>query len=134
MPHCDFRNAVAVVVVDVEIDSARHVPDEYVARPCWILEPREFGAALVHDDEVRPAVAVQVGNYELIAHLQGVRNRGLPPLRQFCARQGRNQHKEKNKQHQTNSIRNDVPEELVYLTGECGRDDKTDEQGRRGRL
>jgi len=88
--HRDFWNAVAVVIVNVEIDGAEHVLDEYMALPRWILEPGEFGAALVHHDGVRPAVAVQVGGYKLIAHLQGVRNRGLSPLRQFCARQRRN--------------------------------------------
>jgi hypothetical protein len=64
VPHCDFRNAAAVVIVDVEIDGARHVLDEYVALPRWVLVPGEFGAALVHHDEVRPAVAVQVGGYK----------------------------------------------------------------------
>src|SRR5437016_4726518 len=56
VPHCDFRNAVAVVIVDVEIDGTRHALDEYVALPRWILEPGEFGAALIDHDEVGPMV------------------------------------------------------------------------------
>ena len=60
------------------------------------------GAALVYHDEVWPAVAVQVGYDNLIAHFQGVCNHGLPPLRQFCAWQRRNQQKQEEQQHQTN--------------------------------
>src|SRR5450759_3434892 len=113
VPHGDFWNAVAVIIVNVEIDGARHVLDDYVALPRWILVPGEFSAALVHHDEVRPAIAVQVGDHKLIAHLQGVSNRGLPLLRQFCARQRRSQQNEQDKQHQTNFTRNGVTEGLT---------------------
>ena len=66
--HRDFRNAVAVVIVDVEIDGARHILDQYVTLPSWIFEPREFRASFVYDDEVRSAVTVQVSDYQLITH------------------------------------------------------------------
>src|SRR5450759_3899197 len=115
VPHCDFGNAVAVVIVNVEIDGARHVLDDYVALPRWILVPGEFSAALVYHDEVRPAVAVQVGGYKLIAHLQGVSNRGLLPLRQFHARRRRNQQDEQYTQHQPNFTRNGVTKEVALF-------------------
>src|ERR1019366_7204086 len=115
VPHCDFGNAVAVVIVNVEIDGARHVLDDYVALPRWILVPGEFSAALVYHDEVRPAVAVQVGGYKLIAHLQGVSNRGLLPLRQFHARRRRNQQDEQYTQHQPNFTRNGVTKEVALV-------------------
>ena len=83
VPHRDFGNAVAVVIVDVEVDGARHVFDDDVALPGRILVPGELRAALVDHDQVGPAVAIEVGGHELIAHLQRVRDRGLPPLREF---------------------------------------------------
>ena len=106
--HGDFRNAVAIVIVDIEVDGAGNVLDDDVALPGGILEPGEFGAALVHHDEVGAAVAVEVGGDKLVAHLQGVGDGGLAPLRQFRAGKRCGEKEYEDEQHRPKFIRDAV--------------------------
>ena len=74
----DLGDAVAVQIVRVQVDDARHRRREHMARPGGVLVPRQVLGALVDDDDVEALVAIQVGQHQLIAHAQaGHDRRGL---------------------------------------------------------
>jgi hypothetical protein len=55
--HGDFRDAVAVIIEDIEVDRAGNVLNQDVALPARVLVPGQFGSALIDDDEAGFAIA-----------------------------------------------------------------------------
>ena len=65
----EFRNAVPVIVVRVQVDGSGNVFDNDVSLPAGVFVPGQLGSALIDSDQIGLAVTVQVGDDELIAHL-----------------------------------------------------------------